>query len=241
MQSDKRNPPDLRHNDQDTKVALLKAVAGLVPVAGSTLAELIGMVISGQRQDRLAEFCELLSARLDGLEAGLRERIVEPENIELIEEGATQAARAVSEQRRQYIASVVANGLDGDQRAKIEAKRLLNILAQIDDDQIIILASYVRRNREDDQFFKRHESILAPVRAHLGSSQDELDRDTFYKLPRAMLRQLGLLTADHGVPAKGALPEFDQATGQIKVKRLLLSPLGRLLLARIGLITSDER
>jgi hypothetical protein len=47
-------------------------------------------------------------------------------------------------------------------------------LAQLDDDQIIILAIHLRKNSQGDEFFERHQAVLHPVSNHLGANQDEM-------------------------------------------------------------------
>src|SRR3546814_9874023 len=50
--SDADNTDGLDDNFRDKLVALGKAAAGLVPIAGGPLAEIVGAVVPGQRADR---------------------------------------------------------------------------------------------------------------------------------------------------------------------------------------------
>lgn len=72
------------------------------------------------------------------------------------------------------------------------------------------------------------------------SSREELDRDEMYRLARSHLVDLGLLKATFRKPKRGEAPEFDEKTGMMKAKGLELSPLGRLLLRRVGVAEEDE-
>ncbi|MDP2356890.1 MAG: hypothetical protein Q8M31_12640 [Beijerinckiaceae bacterium] len=233
--------PALGESWGDRGVALTKGILGAVPVAGSIIAEVVGLLIPNQRFQRLEDFVRKLDERLKDLtKEELTERLGNVEGVDLFEEGVLQASRALSRERLDYIANVVVSGITGDNKAKIEAKRILGLLREIDDDQIIILASNLYRFQRDEQFHATHSRILTPVSAHMGSDRDELDADAVFQLARAQLLQLGLLKNQYRKPAKGALPEFDEATGTMKVSSRTLTPIGRLLLRRIGIAGPDD-
>lgn len=120
------------------------------------------------------------------------------------------------------------------------ARRLLALLEEVDDDQIIILLSYMSANRTDHAFQTLHERVLGPTRAHLQSSQDDLDRATNFEFARSALVQLGLLRLNFSAPKKGEIPEFDPKTGTVKSRGRGITPLGRLLPRRTGLIGENE-
>ena len=143
--------------------------------------------------------------------------------------------RALSDDRKRYIAELVANGISGDEKDAIEAKRLLRILEQIDDDQVIVLCSYLLKYRDDDEFHNKHESVLKPIRASVNSQQDERDEGTMWELSRSQLQTLGLLRGRFKTPKKGESPEIDPKTGMLRATSRELSPLGRLLLRQMGL------
>jgi hypothetical protein len=238
---DDKKLPARRGTWQDADTALLKGAIGSIPVVGSILGELVGLILPDQRIDRLEDFVRRLAERLDSLDPeALREQFRDPESVDLFEEGAVQSVRAVSDERRAYIASVVSEGLSGDAKDRIQAKRLLRLLAQIDDDQIIILASHLRKNSHDDEFFERHQAVLHPVSNHLGADQDEMDAAAMYELARAELVQLGLLRANFKSTKKGENPEFDSRTGMVKASGRQITSLGRLLLRQIGVAGPDD-
>jgi hypothetical protein len=122
----------------------------------------------------------------------------------------------------------------------LQAKRLLRLLAEIDDGQIIVLASYLHKNHEDDAFRERHKDILDPVPVHSGSDQDEIDTAALHELARAELLRLGLMRAYFKTAKKGELPEFDPSTGMMKMSSRRLTPLGRMLLVQIGLAAPGD-
>ena len=92
---------------------------------------------------------------------------------------------------------------------------MLKLLAQVDDEQIIILASYLHKHNSDDDFFERHKTVLALVSRQLGVSEDEIEAVSMYDLARAELLGLGLLRAHYRSTKKGELPEFDSGAGML--------------------------
>ncbi|WP_455181544.1 hypothetical protein [Azospirillum palustre] len=238
--SEKDMPP-LGETWRDRSLGLVKGAVGLVPVAGGILAELVGVVIPNQRLDRLEDYVRRLNDRLSDVDADeAQQRLSEPEAVDLFEDGATQAVRALSEERKEYIANIVGIGLKGEDKDRIEAKRVLAILREIDDDQVIILFSYMHENYYSDEFRERHSTILDPVFVHMQSSQEEIDAAALHELARNHLVRFGLLRPSFSRPRSGQLPEFDDRTGMIKSSGYELTSLGRMLLCRIGLAEPGE-
>jgi len=228
----------LETNPRDRAIGLAKSASSLFPGIGPFIVQLIVDDIPGQRIDRLADFLERLAARVDAVE--FQSQMMEPENIELLERGAEQSAHALSEDRRQQIATLVSAGISDDHQKRIETKRLLNLLAALDDDQLVILTSQLTKHHRDFEFSNRHESILTPVSLSLGSDQATRDRAALYDLARAELVRLGLLRPHFQKPRKGEFPDLDENTGMMKARGYALTTLGRLLLRTIGLCEPED-
>ena len=210
-------------------------------MVGSIVANVLNQIIPEQRWERIREYLRKLESRVAAVEAqNLASALREPRNVDLFEDGAAQAVRALSSERLEYIAALVARGLTSDEREEIEAKRLLKLLDDVDDDQIVILQSKLHRHVRSEEFYERNRSVLQPVVAHMQSSREELDREAMYRLARQQLVGLGLLRQTFRRPREGELPEFDEKTGMIRSRGTELSPLGHLLLRRIGLAEEDE-
>lgn len=237
--SDSGPPVDATRRDRT--LSALQGLAGAVPVAGSIMANLLSQIIPEQRWERLGVYLSMLEGRLVAVETQtLTSALREPRNVDLFEDGAIQAVRALSSERVEYIAALVARGLTSAEREEIEAKRLLKLLDEVDDDQIVILQSKLDRHMGSGEFYERHQRVLEPVRAHMQSSREDLDREAMYRLARRQLVDLGLLHQTFRKPRKGDLPDFDEKTGMMKSQGTRLSPLGRLLLRRIGLAEEGE-
>lgn len=233
--------PPVEPTSRDRTFSAVQGLMGALPMVGSIVANLLHQIIPEQRWERIREYLSKLEGRLAAVEAQtLASALREPRKVDLFEDGAVQAVRALSSQRLDYIAALVARGLTADEREEIEAKRLLKLLNQIDDDQIVILQSKLSRHMRSKEFYDRHGEVLEPVAAHLGSSREDLDREAMYRLARRQLVDLGLLDQTFRKPRRGDLPEFDEKTGMIKSQGTRLNPLGRLLLRRIGLAEVDD-
>lgn len=228
---------ELDQNTTDYVVATAKAVLGAVPFAGSLLAELAGTIIPKQRLDRLADYTQKLEARFNGLDRErLRSKLTDENFTDLFEETVRHAARAVTDERRAYLASLFATGVSEDRISFIETKHLLRILGEVNDIEIIWLRFYLNPVFDGDHEFRtKHEAVLEPVSAALDSDQATLDKHALQQNYLQHLVSLGLLDRPLDVDSKTGYPKFDKLSRDWKTRGHHVSPLGRLLLRHIGL------
>lgn len=220
----------------DIATIIGKGFLGAIPFVGPLAAEIVGAIIPNQRIDRIESLLKLLESKIPEEDRQkVEQRIISQESVDLIEDGFVQASRALSEERKEYIASLLKNSLTDDDLKHIEYKRLLSILGELNDLEILILKSQIiyRGQPEHDEFWEAHESALIPPLAHLGSTQEEIDKHTIYQTHKLHLANLGLLKARFKKPKRGELPEFDEKTGMIKAQGYDITSLGRLLLRSI--------
>lgn len=230
--------PNIEDSKIDKLTALSKGLLGMVPFAGSILSEIIGNIIPNQRIDRISEFLKILDKKLE--ETGkniseLSEKMEEEGYVNLFEEGVFQSARASSKDRKEYIASILVNGLEDEILNDIQKNIFLSILSQLNDMEIIILYSHTYKVRGDKDFFEKHKDILSEPLAHLGASQEVIDQSTIYKTHREKLVNLNLINKRFPNIKKGDIPEFDNKTGMMKANGYELTSLGRLFLKYIDL------
>ena len=235
-------PDDLNSGFVDYSVAIARGVAGLVPIVGPLLAEVVGVIIPRQRIDRVAKFAHELDLRLNSVKKSLLElKLNDDDFTDLIEEGFRQAARSLSDERRSYIASLVVNGLTSDDIDHSESKHLLRILNEINDIEVVWLRFYlVPTIGGDESFREANKNTLELVRAHYGSSQEVIDKETLQNSYKEHLSQLGLLEKRYRVDSKTELPKFDSFSGAMEVQGYRLTGLGKLLLHEIGLGKEDD-
>lgn len=234
MEKDKKSE-SLAPNRSDYVVIAAKAALGAVPFAGSLLAEIAGTVIPNQRIDRIVRFAMELEKKLADLEQDrVRVHLSDDSFTDLIEEGLHQAARSTTDDRRQHIANIVANSLTSEDISFIESKHLLRLLGEVNDIEVIWLRFFLHPTMSgDEEFRKKHEQLLDPKVATIGSSQTDIDQETLQKSYKQHLVQLELLSERYKIDSKTKLPEFD-SDGRPKTRGYELTRLGRLFLRQIG-------
>jgi len=230
---------ELDDNIKDRLVSATKAATSLVPFLGGPLGEVIGEIIPNLRQDRIVKYIRKLEHRLSSLETTqISDALASPVKIDLIETGGYQAARAISNERISQITKAVFNGIEAPETDVMRKKRLLNLLAELDDDEVSILhaygQSYGGRGRE------AWLEIERPSPSHLGASREILDQNALYNAGKDHLYRLGLLKKRFSSLKKGEYPEFDKQSGQFKGSDEI-SSLGRLLLREIGLPSAVDQ
>ena len=96
----------------DYVLSAAKAALSCIPFAGSLLTELAGTIIPNQRIDRIANFAKSLETRISRIEQDFVNNQLKDESFtDLLEEGLRQAARSLTDERREYIAALISNSL----------------------------------------------------------------------------------------------------------------------------------
>ncbi|MBA7576118.1 hypothetical protein ES708_17955 [subsurface metagenome] len=166
----------IRRNRRDIATTLAKSAVGALPYVGSLATEVISALIPNQRIDRIIDYIVKLDEKVRGIEEEqLKRRFTTPESIDLFEDSLYQVSKALSEERKSYIASLFKNSLTDDQLEHIHYKQLLSILGELNDVEILILKSESLSSMgEKDEFYKRHENALKPPHATFGASQEDI-------------------------------------------------------------------
>jgi hypothetical protein len=230
---------DTGTNKTDIAVAIGRGVIGAVPFVGPLIAEVMSVLIPNQRIDRWTRFIEWLDQKVAGLEQQrVQQEFSRPEFIDLLEDGFVHASRALSDERLEYLASLLKNSLSEQQLSYLESKRLLALLSELNDMEVIILASchWDNTSHANPSFWERHEEVLRPHAADLGSPDHEIDEAAIYDSYRQHLTRLGLLKPHFRTPRQGQPPEFDEQTGTLKATGHEITRLGELLLRQIDLV-----
>lgn len=228
---------NIQQNKTDRLVSAAKSIVGIPPFIGPLLSELVETLIPNQRIDRLSKFVEKLDRKLSKFEKEfLEEKIKNEECSDLFEQGFIQASRALTDDRRNYIASIIANSLDNEHISYAESKHLMHLLQELNDVEIIWLRFYlVPTMSGDEEFRDKHKNVLQPISAYSGADQPVLAKSALQKSYKEHLERLGLIQPHYNIDRKTGLPEFDKFSGKPKASYYDVSPLGRLLLEHIGL------
>ena len=223
-----------------TSGAVVGGVSGaLVGVAGSLAAELLSVVIPNFKQQRYDKFVGEIEDRVTSLEGEAKERAESrshsPEFADLFEDGARQAVRALSDERIEHIVNILENSLTDEEMNHAQRKRLLELLGQINDVELLLLQGEALYPDESRQFWQKHQDIV-PQPAVLSSPQEVVDKSIAYNSYKEHLDDLGLLKRRYIKPFGSQKEvEFDFANGKVKASGSEATGLGRMLLHEIGL------
>jgi hypothetical protein len=225
---------DVNTNRSDIAAVVLKGLVGAAPLVGPLLAEALGMTIPNQKIERLIRFARVFEDKIKYLEEDtVRLKMKTEEFNDLLEEGVIQASRALTDERREYIASLLKNSITNEKLTHIEEKKLLALLGELNDAEILTLKFYSLMADGKRKFAELHSDLFAPIDMSHGAPEENIDRGALRNSYRNKLMEIRLLEPVYKRPEKGKLPEFDEKTGQLKATSLKATWLGKLLLRYI--------
>jgi hypothetical protein len=243
MNQDNITIEDLETNETDVLVSYSKGIAGAFPFIGAFFGEMIGTFIPNQRVDRITQFLEILDRKLQEMGENietLKDKMSNESFLNLFEEASWQSVKSSSKERKEYLSSILVNGLNDESLEEIQKNIFLNILSELNDLEILILFSHTWKARSDESFFKNNEKVLMGPRAYISSTQEEIDRETLHKTYKGKLVRLNLLKLKFTKPKKGEFPDFDEKTGMIKASGYEITSLGSLFLKYIDMLGKEE-
>jgi hypothetical protein len=156
---------------------------------------------------------------------------------ELFEESLMQFIRSTTDERREYIASILVNGISSEKNEIIRMRHFLRILSEINDQEVIWLRFYlVATIRGDEEFRQKHEATLNIPPAYIGLAFDDpsSEENVLKESYKEHLAQLGLLERRYETDKHSKQPVIGD-DGQLKVSGYTITPLGRSLLKHVGL------
>jgi hypothetical protein len=212
-----------------------KGLVGAIPFVGPLVAEIIGSIIPNQRIDRIETLLKMFEAKIHGLDREeIEKKLTHPESIDLLEDGFLQASRALSDDRKDYIASLIKNSLTDEQLQHIEYKKVMSLLGQLNDIEVLMLKyhSFLIDDENYQEFIENHEEVIAGP-SPIGKPQQVSDGQAIHQSYKTHLASLGLIESNFIIPEKEQFPEFDKKTGMIKANGYLITTLGKLLLKSI--------
>lgn len=187
----------------DRTAAVVRGVVGAVPVIGPLVAEVLVGVIPGQKLDRLEQWLKLFSTRVSSLEEGierLRARLRTPEGADILEDCLLEASRALSTERLDRLARILANGLADEEFAHDRLKTLARLFGSLTDSEFVLLMFYAKVPSFDSPWHKamieKHPAVLRPVSRSLGMPKSDIDLAALHDHRTDTLLRLGLLTTE---------------------------------------------
>ncbi|WP_119068733.1 hypothetical protein [Rubrobacter indicoceani] len=188
--------PDLNENEIDYAVSAWSVALGFIPHIGPILGEVVRSIVPNQRQDRIADFVTALDDELGNLQQDVLElKMRTQEFADLFREAAYQAAATPSDERRRRLAALLKNSLTHEEVRYEEERKLLSLLEQINDSELIILGYYGTEmvGEKANEYYERHEAIVSPPLLETMMSEEEIWDATMKQEYRENLRRLGLI------------------------------------------------
>jgi hypothetical protein len=112
---------EIKTNRSDIAAALIRGVVGAAPFVGPIIAETLSATIPNQKTDRIITFVKVLEDKINYLEEDLlNEKFRSEEFADLLEDGLQLASRALSHERKEYIANLLKNGLVNEEQTHVE-------------------------------------------------------------------------------------------------------------------------
>ena len=91
----------------------------------------------------------------------------------------------------------------------------------------------------DQEFRRKHENVLEPIRAYIGVDDSILEQKDIQESYKLHLERLRLIRSIYKFDNKTKLPKFNNH-GVPEISYRLITPLGKLMLKRIGLLDSTN-
>jgi len=214
----------------DIATSAMKSAVGILPIVGPFLVELVGLIIPNQRFDRIVKYASQLEEKLHDVDRKTLKFALQNENFtDLMEESIRQAARSLSDERREYLAAIIKNSLTTDSIAFNESKHILRILGEINDIEVIWLRFYLNPVISgDEDFRKKHMAIIEPIDVYMGAPQSIVDKSTLRESYKEHLVQLGLLSKIFEIDRLTRIPTQ-------KMQGYQITSLGKMVLRQIDL------
>lgn len=241
------NTNELDENKLDKIISVTKPFLGYLSSTDDPISpviiELLGNLIPNQRIDRIAKFLKILERKFVDLNISSEQMSLNIENHKeyfyLLESGLFNAYRASSDNRLEYIASIIANGLTKEQIQESQYIYLLNILSELNDEEIIWLRFYLEPTLGcDKEFREKHINVLERPRTFIGAPEENLNKAALQDSYLEHLDRLGLIESKIQIDKNTNLPIFNKS-GKPEVSSRHTTRLGKMLLKEIGLL--DEQ
>ena len=189
----------LKTNNRDKLVSVAKAASGALPFIGSAVSEILDSVVPNLRFERVVSFLQTLDERVSKVDAELdsfKRNLNTEQGTDLLEEALIQSSRAVSEERRQRLASLTEKALTGDKLKYEEAKKILNLYRELTDPEIIWLIYYSLRpslsHGPHSEWVEKHPDVLRPITREMSAPIEKRELAALQDSYKETLLRFGL-------------------------------------------------
>jgi hypothetical protein len=189
----------LEPNHRDRLVSVAKAAAGALPFIGTLVGEILDAVVPNLRFERVVSYLRTLEAevtQIDDRMVAFEKHIKTEEGLDIFEEGMIQSARAISKDRKERLARLVARSLSADEMKYEKSRKLLNLYRELTDPEIVWLIFYslnpaLGKGPHTD-WVEKHPKILNPISREMGAPQEQQEKAALQDSYKATLLRLGL-------------------------------------------------
>jgi hypothetical protein len=245
--------PMLDDNKSDHLARIGGLLLGNVPVVGSILTEVFKTVIPNQKEERVRIFVEVLAEKLKYIDDDvLNLKMRSEEFTDLLEDAIPQAARAMNKDRQSYIASALKNSLTDEQLEHIEKKKLLQLLNEVNDAEVLFLHFLSLKFSQIDQserigFAKKHTYLFDEYDDKEKKKTDIFlnNKSALRKSYMAKLEEIGLaqiITEGTSVYTPWITRSYSNKDKieSVTSGNLRITPLGSLFLYNIDVIEKED-
>lgn len=158
----------IKNNSTDKVVFVLKSLFGLIPNVGSIAAELISWIIPNQRIDRICDFIEQLSIKVEKLEKSQNlwiEKLKNDKNNLLLFELSARCSMATNSNIKHHCyADFVFNAVENKKLEDSRYEKLLRTLSELTEEEVIHLINFSQPKvlGYSSEFDKKYEEIIMP-------------------------------------------------------------------------------
>ncbi len=189
---------DFSTNRKDVLAMLTKGIVGATPVVGNLLAETLTQFIPDQKLERIGECLSIFAEKVKYLEVEfLEEKIRTQEFADLLEDVIVSASRALTPERKEYLAALLKNSITRDDLDHLGHKKILGMLNELNDAEIIIMKYHSFTDQAAKwEFQTQHHSVITGYRLPPDASQEERDRHLMFMQNHKTIERLQLNVTD---------------------------------------------
>lgn len=225
----------LNNNITDYIVSSLSGVAGLIPLAGNALSEIIHTTVPKQRQDRIVNFILNLSEKISELSIEVEElkrKFDNPIYGSFLYKTLRIVTNEVYDEKILFYKNICIDAITAEEKELIHNERILNILESMDYYEILYLQFYSNVAFMNNNELREIQDTLGFISLKpvymMGISAEKMDEETYKQVTINNLLNKGLLEKEY------------KTVGNKINEKLKITMLGKLVLRKIGISDTNN-